>query len=62
MRLPLRDADQRNPYNLEILSALVSMNREAGDKPAALAAARKIAEALPGDPSVARLIAELEGR
>jgi predicted CXXCH cytochrome family protein len=56
----LGDADERHPGNLDILASLVSMNREAGDKPAALAAARKLAETVPGDPAIARLISELE--
>ena len=56
----LRAADQRHPYDLEILSALVSMNREAGSTRDALAYARKIAEVLPEDPSVKRMLAELE--
>lgn len=57
----LRAADVRHPYDLEILGALVSMNREAGNAKAALPYARKIAEILPGDPGVKRLVAELEG-
>jgi hypothetical protein len=36
------------------------MERDAGNNPAALAFARKLADVLPGDPGVARLIAELE--
>jgi len=56
----LRDADARHPYDLEILSALVSLNREAGDTKGALPYARKLAEALPGDPNVKRLMDELE--
>ena len=57
----LRAADQRHPYDLEILSALVSMNREAGDVRAARVYANKIAEVLPNDPAVKRLVTELEG-
>ncbi len=56
----LRSADARHPYDLEILSALVSMNREAGHAKAALPYARKLAEILPGDPNVKRLVDELE--
>jgi len=56
----LRAAAVRHPYNLEILGALVSMNREAGKPKDALPYARKIAEALPDDPGVKQLIAELE--
>jgi tetratricopeptide (TPR) repeat protein len=57
----LRAADKRHPYDLETLSALVSMNRDAGKTRDALAYARKIAEVLPDDPGVKRMLAELEG-
>jgi tetratricopeptide (TPR) repeat protein len=56
----LRAADARHPYDLDILGALVSMNREAGNAKAALPYARKLAEVLPGDPNVKRLVEELE--
>jgi len=56
----LRAAETRHPYDLEILGTLVSMNREAGNAEAALPYARKLAEILPDDPGVQRLIAELE--
>jgi tetratricopeptide (TPR) repeat protein len=56
----LRAADARHPYDLDILGALVSINREAGKPMDALPYARKIAEVLPDDPGVQRLIAELE--
>ena len=56
----LRDAEARHPYDLDILAALVSMNREAGVVKAALPYARKIAEVRPDDPDVRRLVAELE--
>jgi tetratricopeptide (TPR) repeat protein len=57
----LRTLDQRHPYDLEILGALISMNREAGDAKAALPYARKVAEVLPDDPGVKQLLKELEG-
>jgi Flp pilus assembly protein TadD len=57
----LSTLDQRHPYDLEILGALISMNRDAGDAKAALSYARKVAEVLPGDPGVKRLLGELEG-
>ncbi len=57
----LRAADARHPYDLEILSALISMNREAGDGKAALRYAKKAAEVLPNDPAVKKLVTELEG-
>lgn len=56
----LKAADTRHPYNLDILSALISMQREAGNNKAALAYARKIAEVMPDNPDIKRLIAELE--
>ncbi|MFO0829326.1 MAG: tetratricopeptide repeat protein [Phycisphaerales bacterium] len=59
----LTRADQAHPYDLDILSALVSMYRERnapGDVAAALACARKLAEALPSDAQVHGLVEELE--
>jgi len=56
----LRAADARHPYDVDILGALVSINREAGNARAALPYARKLAEALPGDAGVMKLVAELE--
>jgi predicted CXXCH cytochrome family protein len=56
----LRAAEARHPYDLEILGTLVSMIREAGTPRDALPYARKIAEVLPDDPGVQRLVAELE--
>jgi hypothetical protein len=57
----LKAADARQPYNLDILSALISMQREAGDNKAALVYARKAAEALPDNKEIKQLITELEG-
>ncbi|TAK62713.1 MAG: tetratricopeptide repeat protein [Methylobacter sp.] len=58
----LKAADARRPYDLDILSMLISMQREAGDAKAALIYARKAAEALPGDAEVKQLVEELEGK
>ncbi len=58
----LRTANSRHPDDLEILSALISLNRAAGDFKAALVHARKAAEILPGDPRIQRLVSELEAR
>lgn len=58
----LRGADQRNPNNLEVLSALISINREAGDRQAALRYARQAAVLLPDNANLARLVTELEGK
>ena len=56
----LKTADVRQPFDLDILGALVSINREAGNTRAALPYARKLAEVLPGDSGVTKLLAELE--
>ncbi|RLJ67845.1 putative CXXCH cytochrome family protein [Sulfurisoma sediminicola] len=55
----LREADKRHPYDVSLLGTLVSIERETGDAHAALAHARKLAEALPDDPQVKALVAEL---
>ena len=55
----LREADRRHPYDLATLSTLISIERETGDTVAALGHARKLAEALPDDPQVKAMIAEL---
>jgi tetratricopeptide (TPR) repeat protein len=57
----LREAARRQPYDLDVLSALVSMNREAGNSKAALAYARRLADVMPDDAGVRRLVADLEG-
>ena len=57
----LKAANVRQPYNLDILSALISMQREAGDSKAALVYARKAAEVLPDNKEIKQLITELEG-
>jgi predicted CXXCH cytochrome family protein len=56
----LKVADERQPFDPDILGALVSINRESGNARAALPYARKLVEALPGDASVIKLVAELE--
>jgi predicted CXXCH cytochrome family protein len=57
----LKAADARQPYNIDILSALISMQREAGANKAALVYARKAAEVLPDNKEIKQLIRELEG-
>ncbi|MEY3289729.1 MAG: hypothetical protein RLZZ419_1971 [Pseudomonadota bacterium] len=56
----LKAADNHQPYNLQVLSALISIQRETGDNKAALIYARKAAEALPGNAEIKQLITELE--
>lgn len=56
----LKAINIRQPYDLDVLSALISMQRETGDFKSALVYARKAAEALPNDPSIKQLITDLE--
>ena len=58
----LRSANKRHPNDLDILGALLSMSRETGDRQAALSYAKQLAEMMPGNPNLTRLIAELEAR
>jgi predicted CXXCH cytochrome family protein len=58
----LRAAAKRHPYDLEILSALISMNLEAGDNKTALVYAKKAAEVLPDDQGLKDLVAKLGGK
>jgi predicted CXXCH cytochrome family protein len=56
----LKAADLRHPNNLELLSALISINRELGDTKTALVYARKAGNALPDNKEIQQLILELE--
>ena len=56
----LRRAQQQFPGNMDIINALFSMSREAGDKPAALRYAKQLAELMPDNTNLRKLIAELE--
>jgi Flp pilus assembly protein TadD len=58
----LRNASNRHPDDLDVLSALISINREAGDRQAALRYAKQAAKLLPNDQSLSKLVAELEAR
>ncbi len=58
----LRSANKRHPDDLDILGALLSISRETGDRQAALRYAKQLAEILPGNPGLNRLIAELEAK
>jgi tetratricopeptide (TPR) repeat protein len=58
----LRASDARRPYNVDTLSALISMSREAGDSKSALVYARKAAEILPNDADLKRLVGELDAK
>ena len=55
----LKQTLQNHPANAEILSALISFNRIAGDTPAALGYAEQLAAITPEDPGLVGLIGEL---
>ncbi len=56
----LRSANKRHPNDLDILGALLSISRETGDRQAALRYAKQLAEMVPDNPDLSRLIADLE--
>ncbi|MGZ8200591.1 MAG: tetratricopeptide repeat protein [Methylosarcina sp.] len=56
----LKTAEARHPYDLDILSALISMLREADDDKSALSYARVAAEILPANDGIKQLVQELE--
>jgi len=55
----LEGALEQHPANRDILTALVTMNAEAGRREEALRHAEALAEAYPGDPEVERLLRSL---
>jgi tetratricopeptide (TPR) repeat protein len=58
----LTDAHQNHPADRDILAALVEYHRQAGDRQAAIAWARKLVEVSPGDVQARRLLESLEGK
>jgi len=56
----LRSILERYPYDLDVLGALISINREAGNPKAALSYARRLQELFPDDRGLQQLVAELE--
>ncbi|MCX7098643.1 MAG: tetratricopeptide repeat protein [Methylococcales bacterium] len=56
----LKAANSRQPYELNLLSALISIQRETGDNKAALAYAKKALVALPENKDIQQLVTELE--
>jgi predicted CXXCH cytochrome family protein len=60
--LHLREALARHSNDRDILQALISFIREAGDFPTALEYAERLARLLPNDPSLAALIENLRGQ
>jgi predicted CXXCH cytochrome family protein len=58
----LKDGLAKHPEDREILSALATINRDAGDFPAALEYAERLAQLAPGDPGPAGLVDDLRRR
>ena len=58
----LRAAAKRHPADLDILSVLIAISRERGDKGGALVYAKQAAVLLPDNQEIGRLVAELQGR
>jgi Flp pilus assembly protein TadD len=56
----LREAHQRHPGDRDILVALAEYSRQAGDRQAAIAWARKLVALSPGDGQARRLLESLE--
>ena len=57
----LEDGHHRHPGDPELLTALATVNRDAGQSAEALAYARQLAALRPGDTGARRLVAELGG-
>jgi Flp pilus assembly protein TadD len=57
----LKTAQRRHPADRDLLLALATLNRDAGDAEAALGYARKLSELNPDDPQAAALLSELAG-
>jgi len=56
----LKEAHDRHPADRDILAALVEYHRQAGDRQGAIAWARKLVEAAPGDPQARQLLEGLQ--
>jgi Flp pilus assembly protein TadD len=54
------EAQQRHPADRDILAALMAYHRQAGDRQAAIAWARKLVEVSPGDVQARRVLESLE--
>ncbi len=58
----LRTANLRYPEDIDILGALLSINREVGDYSAALIYAQKLATLMPENPGLKKLVIELKNK
>ena len=58
----LAAAQKRHPYDRDLLYALATMNRDAGNLPAAKRYATQLSALAPDDPAVAKLLQQLGPR
>lgn len=58
----LKKAQQRHPYNREILVALVTINRDRGALDSAIQYAKKLVALSPDDPSAQQVLKQLESQ
>jgi len=58
----LRSTNKRHPNDVDILAALFTMSREAGDRQSALRYAKHLSGLLPGNQDLRRLVKELEAK
>jgi len=56
----LQTAEQHWPYDLEILSMLINLQRESGQIDSALVYAKRVAEVMPNDEGIRQLLKELQ--
>jgi tetratricopeptide (TPR) repeat protein len=56
----LQTAEQHWPYDLEILSMLINLQRESGQIESALVYAKRVAEVMPNDEGIRQLLKELQ--
>ena len=56
----LRTANLKHPADIDILNALISINREAGDRASALVYVKKLAAWFPDNPELKKLLSDLQ--
>jgi Flp pilus assembly protein TadD len=56
----LKESAARHPEHRDTLLALISFSRDAGDAPSALEYAQRLARVAPSDPTIARLVEDLQ--
>ncbi len=56
----IQTAERRWPYDLEILSMLINLQRESGQIDSAVVYAKRVAEVLPNNEGIRQLLKELQ--